>query len=236
MTRSLLLERVVPVPAHHRNVARFFKQIKRHSNDRNSSCDSIEVLINKINNAREYHNVPDTITFGYNSLEQRGIPVKDVVFLVNTANFLAANRLGVSPKPITFTGFAQTPVSNKFFTELKNNGFQGGMVSVVNHTEEEVLDTFSEWCKDSSRWHPDILPIDNAIVVTEPKLIQIELTFRQQQILHLIRNRGLTNAKIANELGISEQAVKQHTSLILKKYGVQSRTQLVLAAGAGMRA
>ena len=236
MTHSLLLERVAPIPAHMRNAARFFKQVKRYDNDRHHTSYSIEELINRINTASDYINVPDAIIFGYNSLEQRGIPVKDVVDIVNTANFLAANRLGVSRKPITFTGFSQKPVSNKFFTELKNNGFQGGMVSVISYSKEEVLDTHSEWQKDNSRWHPDILPVDMPVVVAEPKPIQIELTFRQQQVLHLIRNRGLTNARIAKELGISEQAVKQHTSLILKKYGVQSRTQLVLAAGAGLRA
>lgn len=235
MTVPRLTERVVPIPVHLRERTKVFKQLKTSINDRQGSCASIEALISKINKVSDYRNVPDRVTFGYNSLEQRGIPVKDVVDIINTTNFLAANRLGVPMKPILFTGFATNPISNKFFNDLKNNGFQGGMVSAINHSKEEVLETFLAWDKDHSRWHPDILPADRSIV-TESKPIQIELTFRQQQVLHLIRNRGLTNARIAKELGISEQAVKQHTSLILKKYGVQSRTQLVLAAGDGMRA
>jgi DNA-binding CsgD family transcriptional regulator len=236
MTEPLLTERVSSIPVHMRERAKFYKQLKQSANDRQNNCNSIEALINKINKATDYQNVPDRVSFGYNSLEQRGIPVKDVVDIVNTANFLAANRLGASLKPITFFGFATNPISNKFFNDLKNNGFQGGMVSSVNHSHEEVRETYFAWEKDHSRWHPDILPTDRSIIVSEPKPIQIELTFRQQQVLHFIKNRGLTNARIAKELGISEQAVKQHTSLILKKYGVQSRTQLVLAAGDGMKA
>lgn len=236
MTRSLLTERVVPIPVHIRERARIFKQLKKSSTDRNHHSDSVETLLNKINRTTDYSDVPDIITFGYNSLELRGISVKDVVDVVNITNRLAASRLMIAEKPILFTGFAQKPISSKFFNNLKDNGFQGGGVTVAAHAKEQVLDTYSEWCKDNSRWHPDILPTDAVSTVAEPKLIQIELTFRQQQVLHLIQNRGLTNAKIARELGISEQAVKQHTSLILKKYGVQSRTQLVLAAGVGLRA
>lgn len=57
---------------------------------------------------------------------------------------------------------------------------------------------------------------------------QIFLTPRQQQIAKLVSTRGLSNKMIARVLGISESTVKLHISSILKKYGVKSRTQLVV--------
>ena len=58
----------------------------------------------------------------------------------------------------------------------------------------------------------------------------IKLTDRQQQVLTLVCNRGLSNKKIASVLKISESTVKIHVSAILKEYGVRNRTQLALAA------
>ena len=59
----------------------------------------------------------------------------------------------------------------------------------------------------------------------------IKLTTRQEQVLKLICNRGLSNKGIAAILKISESTVKLHISAILKEYGVRNRTQLALAAG-----
>lgn len=55
---------------------------------------------------------------------------------------------------------------------------------------------------------------------------QIDLTPRQLAVADLIGYRGLTNKQIAQELGISESAVKLHVGLVMKKYGVQHRTQI----------
>jgi DNA-binding CsgD family transcriptional regulator len=226
---SRLVHRVSPIKQ-----TNFFKQFKKLSTDRHSSSLTVEHLISKINNATNYEEVPDTIVFSYNCLEFRGLKAKDVSDLVNITNNLAALRLGVSVKPIQLTGVAVKPISNNLYNDLNNNGFQGSCLSPLVHGIEHSLDIHSQWLKDSSRWPTEILPID-AKIITNIRPLEIELTHRQQQVLHLIKNRGLTNGKIAKELGISEQAVKQHITLILKKYGVQSRTQLVLASGEGLR-
>jgi DNA-binding NarL/FixJ family response regulator len=42
--------------------------------------------------------------------------------------------------------------------------------------------------------------------------------------------RGLTNAKIAEELFITEQTVKNHVSSIFSKLGVNTRVEAVLYA------
>ncbi|MEL7175263.1 MAG: response regulator transcription factor [Pseudomonadota bacterium] len=55
------------------------------------------------------------------------------------------------------------------------------------------------------------------------------LTRQQSRILELICD-GLLNKQIAYELSIAETTVKAHVTAIMRKLGVQSRTQAVLVA------
>jgi DNA-binding NarL/FixJ family response regulator len=57
------------------------------------------------------------------------------------------------------------------------------------------------------------------------------LTPQQLRVLRLIAE-GKPNKIIAYELGVGETTVKAHTTVILRKLGVHSRTQAVLAARA----
>ena len=58
----------------------------------------------------------------------------------------------------------------------------------------------------------------------------ISLTVRQQQVLKIIQERGVSNKIIAKMLKLSESTVKLHIGAILKKYGAKNRTQLALFA------
>ena len=55
------------------------------------------------------------------------------------------------------------------------------------------------------------------------------LSPRQEHVLaHLVN--GLTNREVATALALSEETIKTHVSSILRYFGVQNRTQAVLAA------
>jgi len=56
-----------------------------------------------------------------------------------------------------------------------------------------------------------------------------ELTPQQLKVLSMI-SQGLPNKQIAYELQVSEPTVKAHVTAILRKLGVNSRTQAVIAA------
>jgi hypothetical protein len=60
------------------------------------------------------------------------------------------------------------------------------------------------------------------------KTLGINISPRQQQVLDLIKTRGLGNKQIARALGISENTVKMHVGDIMRAHGVKSRTQLAV--------
>jgi DNA-binding NarL/FixJ family response regulator len=55
------------------------------------------------------------------------------------------------------------------------------------------------------------------------------ITRQEMEVLKLLA-QGMTNRQIADDLDISVQTVKNHTTSIYKKLKVQNRTQAVLVA------
>lgn len=56
-----------------------------------------------------------------------------------------------------------------------------------------------------------------------------DLTPQQMKVLAMVA-KGLLNKQIAYELGVGEATIKAHVTAILRKLGVHSRTQAVIAA------
>jgi DNA-binding NarL/FixJ family response regulator len=70
-----------------------------------------------------------------------------------------------------------------------------------------------------------------ATVGAKSTLNQITLTVREQQIMEIICSKGHSNKMIANQLKITESAVKLHIGNILKKHRVKNRTELAIKVG-----
>jgi DNA-binding NarL/FixJ family response regulator len=63
----------------------------------------------------------------------------------------------------------------------------------------------------------------------EPEIGDAQLTAREHDLLTLIA-RGWDNAKIAKELSLSEQTIRNYTSTLYEKIGVHSRVDAVIWA------
>ncbi len=66
-------------------------------------------------------------------------------------------------------------------------------------------------------------------MATQPTEPTYDLTESERKVLALM-SQGLTNAKIAEQLGVSPSTVKTHVSNILSKMGVDSRVEVVRLA------
>lgn len=86
--------------------------------------------------------------------------------------------------------------------------------------------------KDAGRANaeaPSFVPVDGA-----PRQAISNLTQRQRQVLSYLA-RGMTNTKIATELGLSENTVRIHISAILRTLDLDNRTQAALLAADYLR-
>jgi DNA-binding NarL/FixJ family response regulator len=106
---------------------------------------------------------------------------------------------------------------------------------VPKHSRREVFRAAFDALREGRRFLPEgyePVPEGKAKRTAKEEAIgRLSLLTRQQaKILQLICE-GLLNKQIAYELSIAETTVKAHVTAIMRKLGVQSRTQAVLIAG-----
>lgn len=186
----------------------------------------IDKLITSINTAKSYELLPDIILFNYSKLEADNASPHELSTAINFSYKMAAERLRKKPKHVTLMGRASQPISYTFKEDLEKNNFAGCIKSAMIKQSvafEETRDNFNDWNKDRGFWAKGTFQNKITTSTNNP----YDLTFRQEQILQLIKTRGLSNGQISNMLKISESTVKMHVGLILKKYGFRTRMQLV---------
>jgi DNA-binding CsgD family transcriptional regulator len=71
-----------------------------------------------------------------------------------------------------------------------------------------------------------LLPASNSFILNEVKLRELGITRRELEILELIA-RGMSNREIAEQLFVSENTVKTHSSRLFDKLSAKRRTQAV---------
>lgn len=134
-------------------------------------------------------------------------------------------------KPIKIASVIDNDTTQERIKQMRKAGIFGIVPNSVFWGVDVGVASVVSILNGTAYWPDDIinqLPAD----IKKPKIIKdgIYLTARQQQILDLVCNRGLSNKKIASSLSITESTVKIHVSSILKTFGVRNRTQLALAA------
>ena len=103
---------------------------------------------------------------------------------------------------------------------------------VPKHSGREVFRAAFQAMARGERWLPEgyTPPAPGAATAGEEAVARLaQLTRQQARILELIC-QGMLNKQIAFDLSIAETTVKAHVTAIMRKLGVQSRTQAVLIA------
>lgn len=169
---------------------------------------------------------PHQIVFHIDMIKTIGVTLSEFVSMIDTMIRIILPNKSI---PIGVCIDKTTPLA--MVKELQKAGIHGIIPTArdfgVDATHEAMYALFNR----KPYWPSNI--INQLPTITKPLKTShqgIQLTTRQQQVLDLVCNRGLSNKKIASSLSISESTVKIHVSSILKSYGVRSRTQLVLAA------
>lgn len=187
---------------------------------------SVEQFITKINCATNYKDIPDKVMFGYGGLIDRNLDFKETYDIVNLTLKLAAARLKEKPKEIVFTGWSGRPIENADYKNLISAGFTGCTLSPMMYGIEAAEESVYCIKKDPYYWSPVVVPNSKATVIKSTPL-EITLTFRQEQIFNMVC-KGMTTHQIAKRLELSESTVKMHIGILLKKYRVQHRSQLIV--------
>ena len=120
-----------------------------------------------------------------------------------------------------------TPVA--VIRQLKKTSISGILLDVTQFDIDAALVAMDKCLTKEAYWPKhiiDMLPGNKKPVVESTG--KITLTTRQQEVLTLLCQRGISNKLIGKMLSISDNTVKVHISAIMKAYNVRTRTQLVV--------
>lgn len=194
-------------------------------------CDALSMTLSAAVGIETLDNVgqlEDAVT----RLESAALP--DVIVLdlnlpdVNGLDGLIRLRRKVPQTPIIVVSSMAEPLLIRAAIRAGAAGF------VPKHSSREVFRDAFDQIADGEIYAPQGAlsegDLDLPPSQSEDALMRIsQLTQQQAKILQLICE-GQMNKQIAWELSIAETTVKAHVTAILRKLGVQSRTQAVLMA------
>ncbi|MCL4675696.1 MAG: response regulator transcription factor [Pararhodobacter sp.] len=100
---------------------------------------------------------------------------------------------------------------------------------VPKHSGRDIFRRALEALARGETWLPEGYTPNHEDTATDAVMRLSQLTRQQAKILELLC-QGRLNKQIAWELSIAETTVKAHVTAIMRKLGVQSRTQAVLIA------
>jgi DNA-binding NarL/FixJ family response regulator len=142
---------------------------------------------------------------------------------IAVAGELSSFRPGI---PLLFLARSESP-------HLFLRGVQRGVLGIVQKTDkpDEILRKLDAAVQRKNLWNKEEIRRYQACFSTAPAIsgLDIPLTLRESDVLGKLAT-GLTNRRIAEELGISYETVKEHVQHILQKVGVTDRTQAAVWA------
>lgn len=216
--------RVGPLKVHTAGIT--YQDLGKVLKIKTQNIDTLESAISVIAESGNYDNVPTLVSLDGNYLLKSDVSAKKIVTTVQTILDINVLKFG-GIRRHSVSILVGEPVPFTFAKELKEAGVVSLIPKISVHGFESCVEANNDFFKQGGVW-PSYL-IDYS---TKHKLstnYNIALTQRQQQIADLIVQRGLSNKQIARHCGISESAVKLHISIVLKKYGIQNRSQIGIA-------
>jgi DNA-binding NarL/FixJ family response regulator len=167
-------------------------------------------------------------------LEHPTLSVIEILSMIATRAVLAGSKIAV------MVGIEPTTPLN-VVKDLKKSPAIGIIPSAAHWGPAETITACRALTNRQAYWPRHIIDQLPGAKKPEPASTNnntngIKLTVRQQEVMDLICNRGLSNKQIAKTLSLSESTVKIHVSAVMKSYGVRNRTQLALSAGTGLKA
>ncbi len=163
------------------------------------------------------------VVFRLDFLERKNIVLDEVLSMLSTLTKFVADK-----RRVDIAVVVPKPCSPELLTQLKRNGVLGIIPGMRFFDKQHSIEAYKTLRQGIPHWPK--------IAITNPKetkQLNDTLTDRQYEIFNLVARRGLSNRKIAETLHITEDTVKAHVGVILKKYGVRNRTQLALANKTG---
>lgn len=115
-----------------------------------------------------------------------------------------------------------------YYGSLKDKISKGLCGVMPNHSDQELLKKAVKAIFGGDLWL-DHSTVHHALVADGGDGNHFKLTKKEKEVLERVCS-GLSNKGIAQELLISEQTVKTHCYNLFKKFNVQNRVNLVLAA------
>ncbi|WP_010139221.1 response regulator [Oceanicola sp. S124] len=194
-------------------------------------CDALALTLRSVAGIGEIRKAA-TLQEALASLQRDGVP--DVVVL--DLNLPDVTGLDGLVRLRNAAGVPVVVVSSISEDRMITSALRAGAVGYVpKHSDREVFRTAFDRLRRGEGYVPegylDSGDGENSEAVRRDEVLGRMATLTQQQsrILDLIR-AGMLNKQIAYELSIAETTVKAHVTAIMRKLGVQSRTQAALLA------
>lgn len=148
------------------------------------------------------------------------MPIMGGVELVNRLN-----GLGIAPKCIAITAFDD----DRHIAELSEAGVSGYVLKTSGF--DEVLAAVRSVAKGFPYVDPMIAQKLLAPMNRDEEDSDFfrDLTIREKETLYWL-SQGLNNTEISEKMVLSDKTVKNHLSHVLKKLGIQDRTQAAIIA------
>jgi len=213
---------------------------------KNSQANELKSIVSVADNLKQLSNIEVTIAptwaalielmqdnnrnnmlvvFRLDFLERENMMLGEVLTMLSSLTKF------VSTKTINIAVVVPSACDADLIAQLKRNEVLGIIPGMRFFDHSDTVEAYERLRRGQSHWPAVAIEAPMKRYVRKKK--GVDLTKRQSEIFVLIAKRGLSNAKIAEILKISEYTVKIHVSAILRRYGVKNRTQLALANTTG---